>query len=34
VVLALKQLRYSDFMQGNQKMMPADLEIAVSSGHE
>jgi hypothetical protein len=31
VVPPLKKLGYSDFMQGNQKVMLADLEIAASS---
>jgi hypothetical protein len=31
VVPSLKKLGYSDFMQGNQKVMLADLEIAASS---
>jgi hypothetical protein len=32
VVPALKQLGYSDFMQGNHEVMLADLEIAALSG--
>ena len=32
VVPALKQLGYSDFMQGNQKVILADLGVAASSG--